>query len=182
MSLARTLTESPPSIRWHLARIRTALLYRHAFGRIGEGTVIVSAKVLRGVEHIRIGAHCAIFDGAWLQTEQGGRLDIGDHTYLGHDVHIHAIDLVAIGDRCVLADGVFIGTADHDRLNRSAVHGTGPVRIGDDVFLGQHAVVLGGVTVGDRATIGAGAVVTRDIPPGAVAVGVPARIAKATGE
>ena len=52
---------------------------------------------------------------------------------------------------------------------------TGPVTIGDHVFVGQRAIILGGVTIGDGATIGAGSVVTRDVPAGAVVAGVPAR-------
>ncbi|MCS6711628.1 hypothetical protein JSY14_06145 [Brachybacterium sp. EF45031] len=80
-----------------------------------------------------------------------------------------------IGTDCVLADGVFIASTDHDRENRHAVHGTGPIMIGDRVFIGQRAIVLGGVTIGDGATIAAGAVVTRDVPAGAVVAGVPAR-------
>ncbi|MFL6170225.1 MAG: acyltransferase [Ornithinibacter sp.] len=175
-SIARRVVEAPPSVRWHVGRARTAL-YRRAFAAIGPGTVLVRPSVLRGVDRISIGSRCAIYEGAWLQVEgAGGRLTIGDDAYLGHDVHIHCVDQVLIGDRVMLADGVYIGSADHGRTDRSDVHGTGPVTIGDGVFLGQRAVVLGGVTVGDGATVGAGAVVTRDVPPGATVGGVPARI------
>ena len=67
----------------------------------------------------------------------------------------------------MLADGVYIGSADHGpRPTGHRAHGTGPVTIGDGVFLGQRAVVLGGVTIGDGATVGAGAVVTRDVAAG----------------
>ena len=76
----------------------------------------------------------------------------------------------------MLADGVYIGSADHGRDDRSTSHGTGEVRIGDNVFLGQRSVILGGVTIGDGATVGAHAVVTRDVPPGAIVGGVPARV------
>ncbi len=55
------------------------------------------------------------------------------------------------------------------------MHGTGPITIGDRVFLGQRCVVLGGVTIGDGATVGAHAVVTKDVAPGQTVVGIPAR-------
>lgn len=151
------------------------LVYRRAFGALGKGSVIVAPRVLKGVERIFVGAHVTAYPGAWLQTESGGTMTIGDHTYLGHDVHLHAIDDVTIGSGCVLADGVLVTTTDHERGDRHAVRGTGPTRIGDGVFIGQRAVVLGGVSVGDGATIGAHAVVTRDVPAGAAVVGIPAR-------
>ena len=53
-----------------------------------------------------------------------------------------------------------------------------PVRIGDDVWIGGNVTILPGVTIGDRAVIGAGSVVTEDIPADSVAVGVPARVVK----
>ena len=176
MSVARRVVEAPPSVRWHLGRLRTAL-YRRAFASIGPGSVIVRPSVLRGVDRISIGARCAVYEGAWLQVEgDAGHLTIGDDVYLGRDVHVHCVDDVTIGDSAMLVDGVYVGSADHGRVDRSSVHGTGPVVIGERVFIGQRAVVLGGVTVGDGATVGAGAVVTHDVPAGATVAGVPARV------
>lgn len=176
MKLARRLVEAPRALRWHVARAKTGLLYRAAFGEMGPRTVIVRPHQLRGVDRIRIGADCAIFEGAWLAVEEGGGpLTIGERTYLGHGVHLHSIDPVTIGSGCVLADGVYVTSTDHDRLDRHRTHGTGPVTIGDDVFLGQRVVVLGGVTIGNRATVAAHAVVTRDVAAGSVVGGVPAR-------
>lgn len=176
MTTTRRLAESRPSLRWHAGRLTTALLYRRAFGSVGDGTVIVRPHKLQGVERIHLGAGCSVFEGAWLASEPGGgELRIGDRTYVGHDVHLHALDPVTIGSGCVIADGVFVGSSDHDRDDRHRVHGTGPITIGDDVFLGQRCVVLGGVTIGDGATVGAHAVVTRDVAPGQTVVGIPAR-------
>lgn len=176
MTLTRGLTQARPGLRWRVGRVATSLLYRRAFGSIGAGTVIVRPHKLQGVERIHLGVGCSVFEGAWLASEPGGgELRIGDHTYLGHDVHVHALDPVTIGSGCVLADGVFIGSSDHDRDDRHQVHGTGPITIGDRVFIGQRAVVLGGVRIGDGATVGAHAVVTRDVEPGQVVVGIPAR-------
>ncbi len=175
--LAQRLTEAGPGLRWHLARPRTALLYRRAFASIGPRTVIVGPRVLRGVDRISVGADCAIYSGAWLACEgDAASIAIGDGTYLGHDVHVHALDAVRIGSGCVLADGAHVTTSDHERTDRLATFGTGPVSIGDHVFIGQRAVVLGGVTIGDGATVGAHAVVTRDVAAGAVVGGVPARV------
>lgn len=176
MTLQRRLTQARPGLRWHLGSLTTRLLYRRAFGSIGQGTVIVRPHKLQGVERIHLGAGCSVFEGVWLASEPGsGELRIGDHTYLGHGVHVHALDPVTIGSGCVLADGVLVGSSDHDREDRHRVHGTGPITIGDRVFIGQRAVVLGGVTIGDGATVGAHAVVTRDVAPGQTVVGIPAR-------
>lgn len=176
MNLQRRLAEAPSSWRWRTSAVITTMLYRQAFGDIGAGTVIVRPHKLQGVERIHIGAECAIYEGAWLACEpNSGPLRIGDRTYLGHQVHVHAMDPVTIGSDCVIADGVYVGSSDHDRDDRHQVHGSGPITIGDRVFLGQRSVVLGGVTIGDGATVGAHAVVTRDVAPGQTVVGVPAR-------
>lgn len=177
MNLVRTWVEAPPSIRWHLSRLRMPLL-RRAFANIGANTVIVRPRTLRGVAQISLGADCSIFEGAWLKCESNpeATIHIGDRTYLGHDVHVHSIDPVHIGSDCVLADYVLVTSTDHDRVERKVTHGTGAVMIGDRVFIGQGATVLGGVTIGDGATIAAHSVVTRDVAAGSVVGGIPARV------
>lgn len=138
--------------------------------------MLIRPLMLQGVRGISVGRGTLIRDEAWLGTEYGGTLDIGSRCYIGHRVHMHAIDPVVLGDDCVLADNVFIASADHARDDRHTVHGTGPITIGSRVFIGQNVVILGGVTIGDGATIGAGAVVTKDVPAGATALGVPAKV------
>ncbi|WP_106818036.1 acyltransferase [Janibacter massiliensis] len=177
MTLARRLTEAPPSLRWHVGALRSRALYSRSFGSFGRGSVIVSPRILRGVERIHVGSGCAIYPGAWLQSEPGGGpIEIGDDAYIGHDFHAHAGDPIRIGRHVGIADGVFIGSVIAGFITGGAPEGAGPITIGTNVFLGQRAIVMGGVTIGDGAKVAAGAVVTKDVPAGAVAAGVPARI------
>lgn len=170
-----TIIEKIPGIRYRKAQI-AAMAYRKAFGALGEGSVIIRPLMLQGVKGLYLGARNLVREDAWLASEGKGKLRIGSNNYFGHRLHVHAIDDVAIGSECVIADNVFISSTDHGRIDRHAVHGTGPITIGDHVFIGQNAVILGGVTIGDHATVGAGAVVTKDVEPGATVAGVPARV------
>lgn len=176
MNLALVLTQAAPSIRWRVGQAWTNLLYKRAFKAIGDGTVIVRPLVLRGVERVTLGRNCAIYEGTWLATEPGGTLTVSDDVYMGHDVHVHAVEAVTIGAGTWLADGALVSNGEHVRGNLTDVDGTGPIAIGANCFIGQRAVILGGVTIGDGARVGAGAVVTRDVPAGATAAGVPARV------
>lgn len=176
-TVARLFIEKTPSARFRLWHVLSATVLRGAFARLGTNTVVIAPMLLRGTNRISLGNECIINPGTWLQCETpGGPLTIGDNVYLGHRVHLHAGSPITIGSGCVLADGVFIASVDHSRHgDRHQVMHTDPVTVGNDVFIGQHAVVLGGVTIGTGATIGAGAVVTHDVPPHTTVVGVPAR-------
>lgn len=173
--LARLLVEKRAGLRYRRAQLGMPVM-RAAFASIGTGTVVVSPLMLMGVERISLGTDVLVRDGAWLATEgERSRLVVGDNCYIGHRVHLHSIDPVELGRRCVLADNVMVTSTDHGRTDRHDVHGTGAVTIGDDVFLGQNVVVLGGVHIGHGATVAAGAVVVSDVPAGAVVGGVPAK-------
>jgi maltose O-acetyltransferase len=88
---------------------------------------------------------------------------------------------VRIGDRTQIAPGVQLLAADHPRepeLRRELLELARPVTIGSNVWIGAAAIVCPGVSVGDDSIIGAGSVVTRDVPAGVVAAGVPARVVR----
>jgi maltose O-acetyltransferase len=87
---------------------------------------------------------------------------------------------ITIGKKTLIAPGVHIYTARHplELAERLQWEDVAPVVIGDNCWIGGHVTILPGVTIGDRSVIGAGAVVTKDIPPDCLAVGNPARVVK----
>ena len=84
--------------------------------------------------------------------------------------------LIEIGDDVTMSIRVTLMAHDAGTKKATGYTRLGRIKIGDHVFLGANATVLPGVTIGDGAVIGAGSVVTRDVPAGAVAAGVPARV------
>ncbi|WP_347860843.1 maltose acetyltransferase domain-containing protein [Salimicrobium sp. PL1-032A] len=125
--------------------------------------------------------------GDSLYIEPSFRCDYGENIHVGKDFFMNFdcvfLDVCEIrfGDRCQVAPGVHIYTATHplDAKERSAGKEYGkPVTIGDDVWLGGSAVINPGVSIGDRAVVAAGAVVTKDVPADVVIGGNPARVIK----
>lgn len=109
-------------------------------------------------------------------------IEIGDNSFINHLCSIWAAPQghIHIGANVLLGPNVTILASDHgiaaNILIKDQPGKDKDVWIGDDVWLGANVVITGGVTIGDGAVVGAGAVVTRDIPPAAIAVGVPARV------
>ena len=109
-----------------------------------------------------------------LGMKVGNNVAVG----LGAMFDIFFPHLISLGDNCVIGYGATI--LAHEFLVRE--WRTGEVHIGRDVLIGANATVLPGVRVGDGAVVAAGAVVCTDIPPGAFAAGVPARVREKRGE
>jgi acetyltransferase-like isoleucine patch superfamily enzyme len=113
-------------------------------------------------------------------------LSIGDGTFVGHQCSLIVGKSIHIGRHCLLAAGVSISDYDGHPLDAEArrrgetspASEIRPVIIGDDVWIGGGAAVLKGVTIGDRAIVGACSVVTKDVPPDTVVAGNPARVVK----
>jgi acetyltransferase-like isoleucine patch superfamily enzyme len=130
---------------------------------------------------IRIGVAVHLENRVLLHAE--GSIEIGSWVFVNRDVMIVALKEITIGEGTRIAERVSIRDHDHlfedgNRPIRDQGYVTAPIRIGRECWIGCNAVILKGVTVGDRAVVGAGAVVTRDIPSCCVAVGVPARVVR----
>lgn len=110
--------------------------------------------------------------------DYGFNIHLGEGVFLNFNCVILDVVQVHIGDHTQIGPGVQILTADHPRSAEERATGLEfgrPIRIGRHVWIGGGAILLPGVTVGDDALIGAGSVVTRDVPAGATVVGNPAR-------
>lgn len=118
--------------------------------------------------------------GVWGREPGQGRIDIGDYVLISPGTRISACDAIVIGDAVMMAHGVYITDSDwhglHDRTERDPE--PRPVHIGRNVWLGDRCTVLKGVTIGDNSVVGAGAVVSRDVPPNVVVAGNPARVVR----
>ncbi len=111
----------------------------------------------------------------------GGNISLGQDVFLGPYTVIYGHGGVEIGDHTLISMHCRILSSNHTVpppgvLIRSQPDILLPTKIGRDVWLGASVTVLGGVTIGDGCVVGAGAVVTKDLPPGAIAHGVPARV------
>lgn len=175
MNISRYLVEKSPSVRWKTYQAISKILYSRVFNSFGPESTIVAPLKVKGTERISIGRGVAVYEGVWLQAEKSGSITIGDSTYLGHHVHVHAVGNVVIQNNVMITDDVTISSGAHDTDNHDLISSTGDILIEDNCFIGEKAIILGGVTIGARAIVGAGAVVTRDVPAGATVVGVPAK-------
>jgi acetyltransferase-like isoleucine patch superfamily enzyme len=114
-----------------------------------------------------------------LVAAPGGRLEIGEGTFINYGCSIAASQSIYIGPNCSIGTYAVIMDNDYHRLepeHRYERPESSPIILEENVWLGARVIVLRGVTIGAGSAIGAGSVVTRDIPPRSLAVGVPAKV------
>jgi acetyltransferase-like isoleucine patch superfamily enzyme len=153
----------------------------HALLAIGPRT-----RVVRGAHFsfrggsLAIGAGCLVRRLATFQISGDARF--GDEVLVSTGVVIHCEDSVEVGDQAVLSEYTTVADSRHLRTPPGVptYHSTtsDPVRIGANVWVASHVVVTSGVTIGDQAFVGGGAVVTKDVPPWWLAAGNPAQLVK----
>ncbi len=157
------------------------LWYRYFFCHsdnlnIGIGCEFVSPQMISFYGYSYIGPNCYF-------NADGGQIKVGNSAAFNRGAHINAAcgGKIVIGDHCLIGPGVVMRTANH-KFSRTDLpmqyqgHVHEDILIDDDVWIGANAVILNGVHIGRGAIIGAGAVVTKNIPSMAIAVGIPAKL------
>ena len=143
---------------------RRAALLREMFAEIGEDCYIEPPLFCNwGGRHVHFGSHIYANFGLTLVD----------------DTHIY------VGDYTLFGPHVTVATAGHPilpELRQQGLQYNAPIRIGKNCWIGAGALLMPGVTIGDNTVIGAGSVVTRDIPANVVAVGNPCRVLRPVGE
>ena len=172
-----------------LYRTRNVLFFR-GYGKLGSMTCVIKPMRIIGKRKIFIGNHCNILNQArietiqrWKEKEFNGSIHIGDHTSIEQNCHIIAADKLEIGDHTVISAFVYIADCGHsmDNINESVMEQplfVKRTKIGAYSFIGIGAKIMPGVEIGEHVVVGAGAVVTKDVPPYTMVAGNPAKIIK----
>ncbi len=179
MSCANLILRLPISFASRIRRLWFGLLGVHFTGRADLRRI----SIPRNPWDVSLGA-CALDDGVVLLTSGGKtgspRIVIGDGVYINRWTMLDASERIEISDGVMIGPHVYIADHDHGTAPGMNVGAqplvSAPTRIGKGAWLGAHVSVLKGVTIGEGAVVGAGAVVTRDVPAGAIAAGVPAKV------
>ena len=142
---------------------------------------------------VKIGNHCRIF--AQLYTQGDGQILIGDHCCIYNDTVIGAVDSIQIGDYAIISNHVHIydnnnHPTDPEIRRQMCIDGFdgdawkwtnadgSPIVIGKNVWIGEYAAIMKGVTIGDGAVVAAHAVVTKSVPSRTIVAGNPAKVVK----
>jgi acetyltransferase-like isoleucine patch superfamily enzyme len=157
------------------------------FDAVGEGLQMIRPREVEIIgPNIRLGRHVHINAArgypvklcVWFEGERLGRIEIGDYALVSPGSQIISSVGISIGVNTMLASGVYISDSDwHGTYDRTREAGqAAPIVIEDNVWLGLRAIVGKGVRIGKNSIVGAGSVVTSDIPPNVIAAGNPASV------
>lgn len=151
------------------------------FSYLGEGVIFEPGVLTFHPENIEIGHNVYIGHNTILKGYYKHKMVISEGTWIGQQCFFHSGGGIVIGKNVGIGPGVKIITSFHQEegIQKPILHSQlefAPVTINDDCDIGVGTIILPGVTIGHGVQVGAGAVVSKNLPPYAVAAGIPARI------
>lgn len=155
--------------------IWSTVKYRYLFRCAGNGTIVGGKTSIINFSRVKIGKQCLIQDHVYMRAGSDGHIHMDDNCAVNSFAKLFGHGGINVGANSQLGPGVLITTTTHD-FRKSMRTEFRQVNIGEWAWIGANAVILPGITVGNYAVIGAGSIVTKDIPDYAIAVGNPARI------
>lgn len=187
-----------PKMAYYLSQISNYLYtgyYSAQFKKWGQGSLVKKRWAhLKGAECIEVGGDCTFSPDceltAWTEYKDKRyqpSIIIGNGCTFRQRVHITAINKIQIGDHLLTGNDVLISDNNHGVIEKKdlqispqyrSLSSKGEIIIGNNVWIGDKACIIGKVTIGDGAIIGANSVVTKDVPAYSVVAGVPAKLLK----
>ena len=158
--------------------------YKNKFKSCGSDLYIYHSVDIKGFENISIGNNFIVHHRSYLYSYRG-TLTIGDNVAVAYNTSLLSADngFISIGNDVIIAQNVVLRSLNHTFTDptvpiRYQGHEGGFISIEDDDWIGANSVILPNVTIGAHSIVGAGSVVTKDIPPYSVFAGVPAKLIK----
>ncbi len=168
------------SIKYSFCKIFNYSLLTLKGIKLGKNIKFEGLVEISGGKRIKIGNNVRFGSGVIISAGIDAEVVIGDNTYIGTHTIIIVNKCIIIGKDCLISPFNYIIDSNHgispEELIRKQPYDVEPIIIGNDVWIGVGCAILKGVKIGDGAVIGAGAVVTKDIPAYSIAVGVPAKV------
>jgi len=164
----------------------TATIY-HSDLQLGNHVFIGDRVIIFQRENggpVELGDRVCIYRDTIIETGYGGSLTLGDQTSIHPRCQLNAYKApIQIGRGVMIAPNCAFYAYDHGvapgmPIREQPLQSRGPILVGDEAWLGVGVIVLGGIRIGEGAVIGAGSIVTRDVPENAIAAGVPAKVIK----
>ncbi|MGW5636069.1 sugar O-acetyltransferase [Streptomyces sp. NPDC003832] len=168
------IADDPEIARRQQRAVRLAARYQAAYAEDADGARSLLAELLGTLgdeAHVR----------PPLFVDYGSNITVGARTFVNFNLTALDVAAITIGEDCQIGPNVQLLTPTHPlepEPRRDKLEAARPITIGNNVWLGGGVIVLPGVSIGDDSVIGAGSVVTKDVPAGVVAVGSPARVVR----
>jgi len=176
--LVTVLKTDPLEIVDIAASVMTTIKYRYLRRCVGKNSIIRRNTRITNCRNVSIGNNCILQDNVYIRAGAKGKVVFGKGCMVNSFTRFFGHGGIIIGDESQFGPGVTITTTEHDYTKSELPEIFKQVTIGKRVWMGSNVTILPGITIGDNSVIGAGSVVTKDIPPNSVAVGVPAKVIK----